>query len=176
MATTNPTDKSSEKSISAGLTFEQIKELMSVMRKEGVSEFRMGSGENKIAIFRECEIFEASPMSNASHMQYDGCRSDFGNYRDAEPSDKPILSTGHPVTSPVVGVYYDSPAPDQDPYVAVGDYVQKGDVLCIVEAMKLMNEVTSPVSGIVTEILATRANRVEFGQALFIIEPGVIKE
>lgn len=175
MASTNPTEHISDKSITAGLTFEQLKELMAVMRKEGVSEFRMGSGENKIAIFRECEIFEASPMSQNSYASNNTCGSDRRPFTDTEPSEKPAPSTGHPVTSPVVGVFYDSPAPDQDPYVSVGDYVQKGDVLCIVEAMKLMNEVTSPVSGVVTEILADRACRVEFGQALFIIEPGATK-
>lgn len=175
MASTNPTEHISDKSITAGLTFEQLKELMAVMRKEGVSEFRMGSGENKIAIFRECEIFEASPVPHNYHAAAGACGSDQAQLMNSEPSDKPVASSGHPVTSPVVGVFYDSPAPDQDPYVAVGDYVNKGDVLCIVEAMKLMNEVTSPVSGVVTEILTERASRVEFGQALFIIEPGAAK-
>jgi acetyl-CoA carboxylase biotin carboxyl carrier protein len=70
-----------------------------------------------------------------------------------------------------VGTFYRNPAPDQPPFAEVGQVVKKGQVLCIVEAMKLMNEIESEVSGKVAEILANNAQPVEFGQALFRIEP-----
>jgi acetyl-CoA carboxylase biotin carboxyl carrier protein len=75
------------------------------------------------------------------------------------------------VTSPFVGTFYRSPAPDQPSYIEVGSVVKKGQVLCIVEAMKLMNEIESEVEGKVTEILVKNAQPVEFGQALFRVEP-----
>ncbi|MBL8920913.1 MAG: acetyl-CoA carboxylase biotin carboxyl carrier protein [Myxococcaceae bacterium] len=77
---------------------------------------------------------------------------------------------GHVITSPFVGTFYRSPAPDQPAYAEIGSTVKKGQVLCIVEAMKLMNEIESEVAGKVTEVLAQNGQPVEFGQALFRIE------
>jgi acetyl-CoA carboxylase biotin carboxyl carrier protein len=74
------------------------------------------------------------------------------------------------IASPIVGTFYRSPSPDADPYVEEGDYVKKGQVLCIVEAMKLMNEIESEVDGRVTKILAESTKPVEYGQALFLID------
>jgi acetyl-CoA carboxylase biotin carboxyl carrier protein len=75
------------------------------------------------------------------------------------------------ITSPIVGTFYRSPSPDADPYVEEGDYVKKGQVLCIVEAMKLMNEIESEMDGRVTKILAESTKPVEYGQALFLVDP-----
>lgn len=77
----------------------------------------------------------------------------------------------HEVTSPIVGTFYRSPAPDADPFVEVGSKVSVGSTLCIVEAMKLMNEIESDVAGTVEEILLKDTDAVEFGQALFRIKP-----
>jgi len=77
----------------------------------------------------------------------------------------------HLVTSPFVGTFYRTPAPDQPPFVEVGTAVKKGQVLCIVEAMKLMNEIESEIAGSVVEILAENGQPVEFGQPLFRLEP-----
>ena len=76
----------------------------------------------------------------------------------------------HPVTSPMVGTFYRSPAPDAPPYVEVGDRVQKGQTLCILEAMKLMNELEAEIAGVVREIAVENADPVEYGQVLFRIE------
>jgi acetyl-CoA carboxylase biotin carboxyl carrier protein len=75
------------------------------------------------------------------------------------------------ITSPIVGTFYRSPSPDADPYVEEGDVVKKGQVLCIVEAMKLMNEIESEVVGRVVKILAESTKSVEYGQPLFLIDP-----
>ena len=74
------------------------------------------------------------------------------------------------IASPIVGTFYRSPSQDADPYVEEGDYVKKGQVLCIVEAMKLMNEIESEVDGRVTKILAESTKPVEYGQALFLVD------
>ncbi|MBI0445771.1 acetyl-CoA carboxylase biotin carboxyl carrier protein [Deinococcus sp. DB0503] len=79
-------------------------------------------------------------------------------------------STGTPVKAPIVGTFYAASSPDAPPYVKVGDKVQPGQVLCIIEAMKLMNEIEAEVSGTVREILVKNAEPVEYGQTLFIIE------
>jgi acetyl-CoA carboxylase biotin carboxyl carrier protein len=103
---------------------------------------------------------------------------------ESGPSTASILSQSTPVsapvedasgqitiTSPIVGTFYRSPSPDADPYVEEGDYVKKGQVLCIVEAMKLMNEIESEVDGRVTKILVESTKPVEYGQALFLVDP-----
>ena len=77
---------------------------------------------------------------------------------------------GTPVTSPMVGVFYAAPAPDKEPYVSVGSKVNKGDVLCLIEAMKLMNEVTAEKSGEIVEVCVENGQVVEYGQPLFMIK------
>ncbi len=86
----------------------------------------------------------------------------------AEPAGE---KKGHVITSPFVGTFYRSPAPDQASFAEVGSQVKKGQVLCIVEAMKLMNEIESEIAGKVTEVMVQNAQPVEFGQPLFRIEP-----
>jgi acetyl-CoA carboxylase biotin carboxyl carrier protein len=88
-----------------------------------------------------------------------------------KPEPKEEISRLIPIKSPMVGTFYRAPAPDADPYVREGDRVEKGQVVCIVEAMKLMNEIESEVNGIVKKILVENAKPVEFNQDLFLIEP-----
>ncbi|MDP1919646.1 MAG: acetyl-CoA carboxylase biotin carboxyl carrier protein [Myxococcales bacterium] len=87
------------------------------------------------------------------------------------PAEAREEKKGHVITSPFVGTFYRSPAPDQPVYCEVGSSVKKGQTLCIIEAMKLMNEIESEVAGKVTEVLAQNGQPVEFGQALFRVEP-----
>ena len=88
----------------------------------------------------------------------------------AENSEKPTDNI-HDINSPIVGTFYRAPAPDADPYVQVGDLVSPGTVLCVVEAMKLMNEIESDVAGKVVKILVENGKPVEYNQPLFFIEP-----
>ena len=85
-----------------------------------------------------------------------------------EPSDKGRLVV---IPSPIIGVFYSSPSPEDEPYVKVGDRVAVGQTLCVIEAMKLMNEVPSPVAGTIRQLIAHNSTDVEVGQALFGIEP-----
>jgi acetyl-CoA carboxylase biotin carboxyl carrier protein len=89
----------------------------------------------------------------------------------AKPADKPAERPGNVVTSPFVGTFYRAPSPDSPPFVDVGTVVKKGQVLCIVEAMKLMNEIEAEVEGKIAEIFVLNATPVEFGEKLFRIEP-----
>jgi acetyl-CoA carboxylase biotin carboxyl carrier protein len=87
------------------------------------------------------------------------------------PRAEPAKSPGLEVKSPMVGTFYGSPEPGAKPYVGVGDRVQKGQVLCIIEAMKIMNEIESEYSGVIREVLVQNAQPVEYGQVLFRIDP-----
>lgn len=91
----------------------------------------------------------------------------------AAPDDPPAPDTSHlvEVSAPIVGTFYESPAPDAAPYVKVGDHVAAGAVLCIIEAMKLMNEIEAETSGTVAEILVRNEEPVEYGEVLFRIDP-----
>ncbi len=88
----------------------------------------------------------------------------------ADEDEEAAPSEGHPVKAPIVGTFYRAPSPDADPFVEVGDHVEEGDVLCIIEAMKLMNEIECETSGTVTEILVEDAEPVEFDQPLLVID------
>ncbi len=77
----------------------------------------------------------------------------------------------HPITSPIVGTFYRAPAPDAKPYVEVGDHVEEDTVVCIVEAMKVMNELKAGCRGTIVKILAENAQTVEYGQTLFLVRP-----
>lgn len=88
----------------------------------------------------------------------------------ASPPPAPAAAKGAPVKAPIVGTFYASSSPDAAPYVKVGDTVAAGQVLCIIEAMKLMNEIEAETGGVVREILVKNAEPVEYGQTLFLIE------
>lgn len=88
-----------------------------------------------------------------------------------EVVEKKVEKKYHEIKSPIVGTFYRAPSPDAEPYVKVGDVVHVGQVLCIVEAMKLMNEIESDVNGKIVQILVENAQPVEYGQTLFLIDP-----
>lgn len=88
----------------------------------------------------------------------------------AEKAQEPVKTNQIKVTSPIVGTYYRSSSPDKPPYVEVGDVVKKGQVLCIIEAMKLMNEIESETAGKIVQMLVENGAPVEYGQPLFVIE------
>ncbi len=91
--------------------------------------------------------------------------------RSAEPSQEKEEENVHYIRAPMVGTFYRAPAPGADPFVKEGDRVKKGDVVCIIEAMKIMNEIKSDVDGIIEEVLVENAHPVEYGQPLFKVRP-----
>lgn len=88
----------------------------------------------------------------------------------AAPVPQPQGAALVDVSSPIIGVYYSAPSPEDEPYVKVGDHIKAGQTLCVLEAMKLMNELPAPVSGVVREILGANGGEIEVGQVLFRIE------
>jgi acetyl-CoA carboxylase biotin carboxyl carrier protein len=111
-------------------------------------------------------IVPAAPVGRISPPQGIPVVSD-----DGVPAAEPAKPAGLEVKSPMVGTYYKSPEPGAKAYVSVGDRVSKGQILCIIEAMKIMNEIESEYSGVIREILVQDAQPVEYGQVLFKIDP-----
>jgi acetyl-CoA carboxylase biotin carboxyl carrier protein len=153
------------------LTFEQIKELV-----ELVSEHDLSGLEIERAGFR----LKIEGQNRASAPAVPVAEAEASAPAAAEVPRGPAAATAEPATpasgthvvnSPIVGTFYRAPAPDAELFVEVGSRVQKGQVLCIVEAMKLMNEIESDVAGVVVEVYPQNAQAVEFGEPLFAIRP-----
>jgi acetyl-CoA carboxylase biotin carboxyl carrier protein len=139
------------------LPLEEVERLVELLRESGVGEIRVRQGETEISVQAKAPAAASPPTQAVPEM--------------VEPEPSPEMDGLHAVRSPVVGTFYRAPAPGEAPYVEVGDAVSAGQTLCIVEAMKLMNEIVADVSGEVVEILAENAGGVEYDQPLFHLRP-----
>ena len=133
----------------------EVEQLVELLRESGVGEISVRRGETEISVKARAEAPAAAPQAAPVEVVPEV----------VEPS--PEMDGLHVVRSPVVGTFYRAPAPGEDAYVEVGDTVSTGQTLCIVEAMKLMNEIEADCSGKIVEILAENGKPVEFGQKLF---------
>jgi acetyl-CoA carboxylase biotin carboxyl carrier protein len=147
----------------------KLKTLIDLVAESGVSELEVTEGEDKVRIVKNPapiaapvqQVYAAAPAA-APAAAAPAASTAPAEAAPAEPS-------GHAVKSPMVGTFYRSPTPGADSFVKIGDTVKEGQTLCIIEAMKLLNEIESDKSGVVKEILCENGQGVEFGQALFII-------
>ncbi|QWD89115.1 acetyl-CoA carboxylase biotin carboxyl carrier protein [Polynucleobacter sp. MWH-CaK5] len=147
----------------------KLKTLIDLVAESGVSELEVTEGEDKVRIVKNPapiaapvqQVYAAAPAA-APAAPAPAAAAPAAEAAPAEP-------TGHAVKSPMVGTFYRSPTPGADSFVKIGDTVKEGQTLCIIEAMKLLNEIESDKSGVVKEILCENGQGVEFGQALFII-------
>ena len=146
------------------LPLDEVERLVEIVREGGVSEIRVRSGETEITVRAGAES-PAPAVPPAPHRIVEAA----GEL--AEIDGSPEMDGLHAVRSPVVGTFYRAPAPGEPPYVEVGDKVRAGQTVCIVEAMKLMNEIVADVSGEVVEVLAENAGGVEYDQPLFYLRP-----
>jgi acetyl-CoA carboxylase biotin carboxyl carrier protein len=146
----------------------QIQDMIDLLKRNHLTEL-----EIERAGFRVRVRHEAAIRTVATAPTDQGIAATTAISQPAAQSGESLEDTAGQITitSPIVGTFYRSPSPDADPYVEEGDYVKRGQVLCIVEAMKLMNEIESEVDGRVTKILAESTKPVEYGQALFLIDP-----
>lgn len=143
-----------------------IEKLAEIVAKGELSELTIQSGDNKITVKgRKFEPFAFPAMTDAK-MPALPQNSAAVQVNDAAQS--PAIS-GNVVKSPIVGTFYAAPSPDKAPFVRIGDSVKKGDVIMIIESMKLMNEVQSEFDGVVKEILVSDGQAVEFDQPIMII-------
>ncbi len=163
------------------LDVEALRQIVDILESSEVTRLVWRNGREKLFIRRGpavTHLMQPVMTSSAPAVHVTPPTQPHEKSRPSAPS-RPSAATpeaapekkGHLITSPFVGTFYRTPAPDQPSFVDVGSIVKKGQVLCIVEAMKLMNEIESEVAGKVTEILGQNAQPVEFGQPLFRIEP-----
>lgn len=147
------------------LTLEELKDLMSHFRETGMGMLELRDGETRLCLEARASEMAPAPVVPAVPM------SPAAVPAQPEPvsSERPQEPAGNVVKSPIVGTYYAAAAPDKPPFVQVGSRVRKGDILFIIESMKLMNEIQSEFDGEVTEILAENAQGVEYGQPILVI-------
>jgi acetyl-CoA carboxylase biotin carboxyl carrier protein len=152
------------------MNLKEIKEVLQLMAEHNLNEIEIEKDGLKIKLKKSYggRLQEDIDVHHAPVVQIPQAREMPAGGSESKPAqDNPNLIT---VRSPMVGTFYSSPAPDQPSYIAVGKKVKEGDVLCIVEAMKLMNEIKCETSGTVTEILVKNGQPVEFDQSLFKIQ------
>lgn len=151
------------------MELENVIKLINAVSESSLTSFSMEDGDTKLSlgVDRNDRIAVKDTASAADIVNSDNGSESGLNKSDIKTSDDDVLT----VNSPLVGVFYSSASPEADAYVAIGDRVKKGQVIGIVEAMKLMNEIESDYDGVVTDILVDNEQMVEYGQPMFVIKP-----
>jgi acetyl-CoA carboxylase biotin carboxyl carrier protein len=149
-----------------------LKRLIKIVENSEITEFSIQEGDLKVKISKNSKQNSTQVVASPQVVAAQPADSAFPSATTVEVKEEAAETKSHlhEVRSPIVGTFYRAPAPDADPYVQVGDSVSEGTVLCIVEAMKLMNEIESDVGGKITKILVDNATPVEYNQPLFLIE------
>ena len=144
----------------------KLKKLIDLVQESGIGEIEITEGEEKVRISRHSAA--PGPMLMAAPTMQTAMVG--GAPAAPPPPAAPAQPTGHTLKSPMVGTFYRAPSPGAPPFVEVGQAVSKGQTLCIIEAMKLLNEIESDAGGTVKAILVENGQPVEYGQPLFLIE------
>ena len=155
----------------------EIKELIEFLREQDIAEFELERGDVKIRIKRAApeppppveRIISVPTPAPTLHVPVTSVASPTPNPQGAVPVVSEKKEEFHMVKSPMVGTYYESPSPGSPPFVKPGDVIEAGQVLCIVEAMKLMNEIEADVGGEIIECLVKNGQPIEYGQDLFAV-------
>jgi acetyl-CoA carboxylase biotin carboxyl carrier protein len=144
----------------------KIKKLIELVEESGINELEISEGEESVRISRGLVVAAAAPVAAAPAPVATSIAAPAAAISE---SAAPVVS-GHVVRSPMVGTFYASASPDSPAFAEIGQHVNAGDTLCIVEAMKMMNQIEADKSGVIKEILAQNEDAIEFDQPLFIIE------
>ncbi len=156
----------------------ELKELLEFLKEKGIAEFELERGDVKVKVKWPAEP-APPPLPDARYIAVHPVGAPSAAPVPVAHPPVPVESaaaapeeTLHGVRSPIVGTFYEAPSPGAPPFVKVGDQVEVGQVLCIVEAMKLMNEIECDVAGEIVKKLVTNGQPIEYGQELFAIRPG----
>ena len=146
---------------------EYLEKLANIVYENDLSEITLEDEEKAVSFKREKpqQVVQTVPAVMPATITSQIISSSQAAENESEPAHK-----GKPITAPMVGTYYEAPSPDDAPFVKVGDNISIGQVVCIIEAMKLMNEIEADVSGRITEICIKNGDYVEFGQPLMYVE------
>lgn len=145
----------------------KLKTLIELVESSGIAELEISEGEERVRITRT--VASAQQVYSAAAPQQTMAAPVAAAAAVAAEPAKPAVAEGHVVKSPMVGTFYRSASPGSKAFVDVGQSVNSGDTLCIIEAMKLLNEIESDKAGVITAILVENGQPVEFGQPLFVI-------
>jgi acetyl-CoA carboxylase biotin carboxyl carrier protein len=151
----------------------KVKKLIELIEESGVAEIEIREGEETVRISRHLPHHMGAPVTHYAaapqhHPAPPPVPQQAAPIADTAPaSDTPA---GHTLTSPMVGTLYRAPSPEQPPFVKIGDKVTVGDTLCIIEAMKMMNQIEADKTGTIAAVLVENGQSIEFGQPLFIIQ------
>ena len=148
----------------------KVKKLIELLEESGISEIEIKEGEESVRISRNGPSMTMPQMQYAPAMAPPMAAAAAAPVAAAETETAAAEVSGHVVTSPMVGTFYEAPSPGSAPFVEVGKSVKEGDTLCIIEAMKMLNQIEADKSGVIKQIVAENGQPVEFGQPLFIIE------
>ena len=157
----------------------EIRDLIDFIAKSGLNEVNIETKELKLHVKREPDqkIFKSSPVSAPpiTHVPTSLSAQESQPQQSSQPVPRPSAEDPGKKTSdiksPMIGTFYRSSSPDTPPFISVGDKVSKGQTVCIIEAMKLFNEIESEVSGTVVKVMVENATPVEYDQVLFVVEP-----
>lgn len=157
------------------MDFEDIKSIVELMNKNSISEFEMEKEDFKIKLRRGVEGYTATTSEGGPYLLAPPTQqlppAAVGAAPSSEPVPTPTTSSDNDITSPMIGTFYTAPSPDSAAFVEVGTEVDPETVICIIEAMKVMNEIKAETKGVITEIVAENGKPVEFGQPLFRVKP-----
>jgi acetyl-CoA carboxylase biotin carboxyl carrier protein len=142
----------------------KVKKLIELLEESGISELEISEGEESVRISRHPRMSMQAPMQMPAQVVH------AAPLAAPAAAPVPVRNDDHTVTSPMVGTYYSAASPGAKPFVDIGSEVKVGQILCIIEAMKMMNQIESDKAGRVSAMLAKNGEAVEFGQPLFIIE------
>ena len=150
----------------------KIKKLIELLDESGVAEIEIKEGEESVRISRNAAVVAPPHMQMMPPAQYAQPAAAAAAPAAAEVAAAPAEEeiSGHKITSPMVGTFYRSPSPGAPSFTDVGKHVNEGDTLCIIEAMKILNQIEADKSGTVKAVLVENGQPVEFGQPMFIIE------
>ena len=155
-----------------------LEHIMNLLKQNDVTEFELQQNGTVIKLCRGARYVSAQtdPIRNVTLEPIvptsATANGNYGNHTAVE-AGADLDAKFVKVESPIVGTFYRKPSPDAEPFVKEGDRVNKGDILCIIEAMKLMNEIEAPSTGVVKKVLLNDGQVVEFGEVLFLLEPAV---
>lgn len=154
----------------------KVKKLIELLEESGIAEIEIHEGEESVRISRGSTIAPAQTMINVPQAQAAPALQASESIKSHLAADEGTASDnyadqGHVVTSPMVGIFYLSPSPEEPEFVSRGQNVKTGEILCIIEAMKIMNQIESDMSGKLVRTLVENGEAVEYGQPLFIIDP-----
>ncbi len=151
----------------------KVKKLIELLDESGIAEIEITEGDDSVRISRYAPHLPAAPMAYAAAPAPVAVPAPVEAAAPPAAAATPAAEPeedGYAVTTPMVGTYYSSPSPGSPQFVQVGDHVNEGDVLCIVEAMKMMNQIEAEVSGTIKSIRVQNGDPVEYGQILFVID------